>query len=85
MFIDHPWFLAKVWGKTGALLYGPKAGADYQDNHKRFALFCRCAAAAAAARAAPAAGPGPPAGRDGWLGCTVADCPAAAAQPSGSC
>lgn len=43
MWVDHPWFLAKVWGKTGSLLYGPKSGADYVDNHKRFALFCKAA------------------------------------------
>ncbi|KIZ00339.1 hypothetical protein MNEG_7624 [Monoraphidium neglectum] len=43
VFVDHPWFLAKVWGKTGAKLYGSRTGADYLDNHKRFALFCRAA------------------------------------------
>lgn len=43
VFIDHPWFLAKVWGKTGSKLYGPKSGADYLDNHKRFAIFCKAA------------------------------------------
>jgi granule-bound starch synthase len=32
-----------VWGKTGSKLYGPKSGADYVDNHKRFALFCKAA------------------------------------------
>ncbi|KAI8475913.1 MAG: granule-bound starch synthase [Monoraphidium minutum] len=55
VFVDHPWFLAKVWGKTGAKLYGAKSGADYTDNHKRFALFCR--AAIEGARALPF-GPG---------------------------
>lgn len=55
VFIDHPWFLSKVWGKTGAMLYGPKSGADYVDNHKRFALFCK--AAIEATRALPF-GPG---------------------------
>lgn len=55
VFVDHPWFLAKVWGKTGAMLYGPKSGADYIDNHKRFALFCK--AAIEATRALPF-GPG---------------------------
>jgi granule-bound starch synthase len=44
-----------VWGKTGAKLYGSKSGADYLDNHRRFALFCR--AAIEAARALPF-GPG---------------------------
>jgi granule-bound starch synthase len=43
VFIDHPWFLAKVWGKTGAKLYGSKSGSDFVDNHKRFALFCKSA------------------------------------------
>ena len=43
VFVDHPWFLAKVWGKTGSKLYGPKSGADYVDNHKRFALFNKAA------------------------------------------
>ncbi len=44
-----------MWGKTGAKLYGSKSGADYLDNHRRFALFCR--AAIEAARALPF-GPG---------------------------
>ncbi|GIL71724.1 hypothetical protein Vretimale_841 [Volvox reticuliferus] len=43
VWIDHPWFLAKVWGKTGSKLYGPRSGADYLDNHKRFSLFCKAA------------------------------------------
>jgi len=43
VFVDHPDFLAKVWGKTGAKLYGLKSGADFVDNHKRFALFCHSA------------------------------------------
>lgn len=43
VWVDHPWFLAKVWGKTGSKLYGPNTGADYVDNHKRFALFCKAA------------------------------------------
>lgn len=29
VWVDHPWFLAKVWGKTGSKLYGPRSGADY--------------------------------------------------------
>lgn len=55
VFVDHPWFLAKVWGKTASKLYGKKAGADYADNQKRFRLFCE--AAIEAARALPC-GPG---------------------------
>ena len=43
MWIDHPWFLSKVWGQTGSKLYGAKSGADYVDNQSRFALFCRAA------------------------------------------
>lgn len=43
VFVDHPWFLAKVWGKTGSKIYGKKTGADFRDNPKRFALFCRAA------------------------------------------
>lgn len=41
--MDHPWFLAKVWGKTGSKLYGTKSGYDYKDNQKRFRLFCEAA------------------------------------------
>eukprot|EP00403_Amphidinium_massartii_P027480 CAMPEP_0178403960 /NCGR_PEP_ID=MMETSP0689_2-20121128/17636_1 /TAXON_ID=160604 /ORGANISM="Amphidinium massartii, Strain CS-259" /LENGTH=749 /DNA_ID=CAMNT_0020024927 /DNA_START=113 /DNA_END=2365 /DNA_ORIENTATION=- len=29
VFVDHPCFLAKVWGKTGSMLYGPEWGKDY--------------------------------------------------------
>lgn len=43
VWVDHPSFLAKVWGKTGSKLYGPRSGADYLDNHKRFTLFCKAA------------------------------------------
>ena len=43
--------LAQVWGKTGSKLYGPKSGADFVDNHKRFALFNK--AAIEAVRALP--------------------------------
>lgn len=43
VFIDHPFFLAKVWGKTGSKLYGSKSGSDYKDNQKRFRLFCEAA------------------------------------------
>ncbi|CAI5934074.1 unnamed protein product [Closterium sp. NIES-65] len=43
VFIDHPLFLAKVYGKTGSKVYGPVAGTDYQDNQLRFSLFCQAA------------------------------------------
>ncbi|MED6196099.1 hypothetical protein PIB30_044082 [Stylosanthes scabra] len=43
VFVDHPVFLEKVWGKTGTKLYGPYAGEDYQDNELRFSLFCQAA------------------------------------------
>ncbi|PIA34528.1 hypothetical protein AQUCO_03700066v1 [Aquilegia coerulea] len=43
VFVDHPWFLEKVWGKTGSKLYGPIAGNDYQDNQLRFSLLCQAA------------------------------------------
>jgi granule-bound starch synthase len=43
VWIDHPWFLAKIWGQTGSKLYGKVSGADYVDNQKRFALFCKAA------------------------------------------
>lgn len=33
----------QVWGKTGSKLYGPSSGADYVDNHRRFALFNKAA------------------------------------------
>eukprot|EP00403_Amphidinium_massartii_P029411 CAMPEP_0178398062 /NCGR_PEP_ID=MMETSP0689_2-20121128/14581_1 /TAXON_ID=160604 /ORGANISM="Amphidinium massartii, Strain CS-259" /LENGTH=733 /DNA_ID=CAMNT_0020018817 /DNA_START=149 /DNA_END=2353 /DNA_ORIENTATION=- len=29
VFVDHPCFLSKVWGKTGSMLYGPEWGKDY--------------------------------------------------------
>lgn len=73
VFVDHPTFLAKVWGMTGEKLYGAKSGADYIDNQKRFSLFCKvrhCAmprlqpCAAMAPWSSPAAGrlsPIPPA------------------------
>jgi len=41
VFVDSPLFLAKVWGKTGSKLYGLKSGADFADNQKRFAVFCK--------------------------------------------
>lgn len=43
VFVDHPWFLEKVMGKTGSKVYGPKAGVDYQDNQLRFSLLCQAA------------------------------------------
>ncbi|KAI9076826.1 hypothetical protein K1719_041242 [Acacia pycnantha] len=43
VFVDHPMFLEKVWGKTGTKLYGPYAGEDYEENQLRFSLFCQAA------------------------------------------
>ncbi|XP_050230287.1 granule-bound starch synthase 1, chloroplastic/amyloplastic-like isoform X1 [Mercurialis annua] len=43
VFVDHPMFLEKVWGKTGSKIYGPAAGLDYQDNQLRFSLLCLAA------------------------------------------
>eukprot|EP00227_Mantoniella_beaufortii_P001658 CAMPEP_0197614434 /NCGR_PEP_ID=MMETSP1326-20131121/59514_1 /TAXON_ID=1155430 /ORGANISM="Genus nov. species nov., Strain RCC2288" /LENGTH=588 /DNA_ID=CAMNT_0043183307 /DNA_START=50 /DNA_END=1816 /DNA_ORIENTATION=+ len=43
VFVDHPLFLAKVWGKTGSKLYGNKSGSDFADNQERFAVFCHAA------------------------------------------
>jgi len=43
VFVDHPAFLAKVWGKTGSKLYGEKSGHDFADNQERFAMFCHAA------------------------------------------
>ncbi|XXG66902.1 hypothetical protein AAC387_Pa06g0367 [Persea americana] len=43
VFVDHPLFLAKIWGKTGGKIYGPMAGEDYEDNQLRFSLLCRAA------------------------------------------
>ncbi|KAG8662019.1 hypothetical protein MANES_01G055700v8 [Manihot esculenta] len=43
VFVDHPLFLEKVWGKTGSKIYGPKAGLDYKDNQLRFSLLCLAA------------------------------------------
>jgi len=42
-FVDHPWFLEKVWGKTGGKIYGPETREDYQDNELRFSLLCQAA------------------------------------------
>ncbi|CAN1831254.1 Granule-bound starch synthase 1, chloroplastic/amyloplastic [Linum perenne] len=43
VFVDHPLFLARVWGDTGRQIYGPVAGTDYEDNQLRFSLFCQVA------------------------------------------
>ncbi|KAL5718902.1 NDP-glucose--starch glucosyltransferase [Ranunculus cassubicifolius] len=43
VFVDHPVFLEKVWGKTGSKLYGPETGNDYTDNQLRFSLLCQAA------------------------------------------
>ncbi|XP_050264143.1 uncharacterized protein LOC126708394 [Quercus robur] len=43
VFVDHPMFLEKVWGKTGSKIYGPRTGLDYKDNQLRFSLFCQAA------------------------------------------
>ncbi|KAE8662002.1 Granule-bound starch synthase 1 [Hibiscus syriacus] len=43
IFVDHPLFLEKVWGKTGSKIYGPNAGVDYKDNQLRFSLLCQAA------------------------------------------
>ncbi|KAL8150325.1 hypothetical protein V2J09_020133 [Rumex salicifolius] len=43
VFVDHPCFLEKVWGKTKSKIYGPNAGTDYIDNQLRFSLLCQAA------------------------------------------
>ncbi|XP_059456997.1 granule-bound starch synthase 1, chloroplastic/amyloplastic-like [Corylus avellana] len=43
VFVDHPLFLEKVWGKTKSKIYGPIAGDDYKDNQVRFSLLCQAA------------------------------------------
>nr|AJA91185.1 granule-bound starch synthase [Codonopsis pilosula] len=43
IFVDHPIFLEKVWGKTGSKIYGPNAGEDYKDNQLKFSLLCQAA------------------------------------------
>ncbi|KAB1215553.1 Granule-bound starch synthase 1, chloroplastic/amyloplastic [Morella rubra] len=43
VFVDHPMFLEKVWGKTASKIYGPMAGLDYKDNQLRFSLLCQAA------------------------------------------
>ena len=46
VFVDHPLFLERVWGMSKQKLYGPKWGADYEDNQLRFSMFCKAALAA---------------------------------------
>lgn len=43
VFVDHPLFLAKVYGKTASKVYGPVTGIDYDDNQLRFSLFNQAA------------------------------------------
>ncbi|GBG92084.1 hypothetical protein CBR_g54339 [Chara braunii] len=43
VFVDHPLFLARVWGKTGGKIYGETTGEDYPDNQLRFSLFNQAA------------------------------------------
>ncbi|KAL8138910.1 LOW QUALITY PROTEIN: hypothetical protein V2J09_004911 [Rumex salicifolius] len=43
VFVDHPMFLEKVWGKTKSKIYGHTTGTDYDDNQLRFSLLCLAA------------------------------------------
>lgn len=43
IFVDHPLFLARVWGKTGSKIYGPETGRDFLDNQLRFSLLAQAA------------------------------------------
>merc|ERR1712176_1489361 len=43
VFVDHECFLAKVWGKSEAMLYGPAWGKDFADNQWRFMYFAKAA------------------------------------------
>ncbi|KAM2647761.1 hypothetical protein TB1_000974 [Malus domestica] len=43
VFVDHPLFLEKVWGKTASKVYGPVTGVDFKDNPLRFSLLCQAA------------------------------------------
>eukprot|EP00898_Chlorokybus_atmophyticus_P008480 jgi/Chlat1/8633/Chrsp86S00658 len=43
VFVDHEWFLSRVWGKTGGKIYGERTGVDYTDNQLRFSLFAQAA------------------------------------------
>merc|ERR1719411_2014746 len=43
VFVDHPAFLERVNGLSGAKLYGPEWGKDFADNQARFAYFSKAA------------------------------------------
>merc|ERR1719456_1439512 len=43
VFLDHPTFLERVWGKSESKLYGPEWGKDFADNQARYAYFCKAA------------------------------------------
>lgn len=43
VFVDHPCFLERVRGLSGAKLYGPEWGKDFEDNQIRFAFFAKAA------------------------------------------
>ncbi|CAL5416219.1 unnamed protein product [Camellia sinensis] len=43
VFVDHPMFLEKVWGKTGSKIYMGLRREDYQDNQIRFSILCQAA------------------------------------------
>ncbi|CAM8992689.1 unnamed protein product [Rhodiola kirilowii] len=43
VFVDHPSFMEKVWGKTASKVYGPSTGHDYEDNQLRFSILCQAA------------------------------------------
>jgi granule-bound starch synthase len=43
VFMDHDCFLAKIQGKSGAMLYGPEWGKDFADNQWRFMYFAKAA------------------------------------------
>jgi len=43
VFVDHPTFLERVNGLSGAKLYGPEWGKDFADNQARYAYFCKAA------------------------------------------
>ncbi|PNT61037.1 uncharacterized protein LOC112269353 [Brachypodium distachyon] len=38
VFVDHPLFLEKVWGKTGEKIYGPDTGTELKNNQLRFMI-----------------------------------------------
>jgi len=43
VFVDHPMFLARVYGLTGQRLYGFEYEKDFADNQVRFTYFCKAA------------------------------------------